>query len=237
VRTALVVLNLLVASASGPLFAYTFFARDHLTGLAEEYVVAKTVAHAAPAVEQVERALARPEALLAPAAVRAAVREEVDAFRADPPKYVRALVAARGAAIEKPKHPFAEKVVAWKEQVRAYFDKTLAGLVRDLRIFAGTNLVAALLAALFAWRANGRWRRHVLGVSGLLLGALALNASMFIDKLTFFRIVADRRVGWVYPVFVALTFVDLYIRYGRRVPLAPEPAANPSGPQKPAAVR
>ena len=234
-RTVLVVLNVLVAGASGALFGYTFFARDHLNGLAEEYVVRKTVGYAAPAVEQVEFVLKRPEAILAPPAVRAAVREEVDAFRADPHKYVRQLVV-RGAVVEKPKHPFAEKVVAWKEQVRAYFDKTLASLVRDLRIFSGTNLVAALLAALIAWRAKGRWRWHVLGVSGVLLGALVLNAYLFIDSLTFFRIVADWRVGWAYPVLVAITFVYLYIRYGRHVPLAP-PAANPSGLPKPTAVR
>jgi len=236
VRTALVVLNLLVAGASGALLGYTFFARDHLTGLAEEYVVRKTVGYATPAVEQVEAMLKRPEAWLVLAAIRAAVQEEVDAFRNDPNKYVRALVAARGAAIEKPKHPFAEKVVAWKEQIRAYSDKTLAGLVRDLRIFAGTNLVAALLAALFAWRAKGRWRWHVLGVSGLLLGVLAVQAYLFIDGLTFFRIVADLRVGWTYPTVVALTFVYLYVQFGWDVPLAP-PAANPSGPPKPTAVR
>ena len=235
-RTALVVLNLLVAGASGALFGYTFFARDHLTGLAEEYVVAKTVAHAAPAVEKVELALKQPEALLVPAAIRAAVREEVDAFRADPNKYVRALVT-RVAVREKPKHPFAEKVLAWKESIRAYADKTLASLVRDLRIFAGTNVVAALLAALFAWRARGRLRWHLVGVSALLLGVLAVQAYLFIDDLTFFRIVADWRVGWTYPTFMALTFVYLYIRFGRHVPFAPEPAANPSGPQKPTAVR
>ena len=57
-RTALVVLNPLVAGASGALFGYTFFARDHLTGPAEEYVVRKTVGYATPAVEQVELALA-----------------------------------------------------------------------------------------------------------------------------------------------------------------------------------
>jgi hypothetical protein len=239
VRTALIALNLVVAAASAGLFGYTFFARDHLTALAEDYVIGQTVQHATPAVEQVEAALKNPRALFVPAHVRDAVQAEVDSFRRDPDGYVRALVA-KGAAIEKPNHWFADLVVKWKEQLQAYFDKTLASLIRDLRIFSGTNVVAALLAAWLASRARGRWRWHVLGVSILLMVALGLHMYLFIDNLTFFRIIMDIRVGWSYPLFIALTFGYLYVRFGRFVPLAPPeaaPPANPSGPQKPAAVR
>jgi hypothetical protein len=232
VRIALVALNLLVATTFAGLFAWTFFARAHVTRLAEDYVIAKTVDHVTPAVAKIDEVLRHPAARLAPAAVRAAVQAEVDAFRTDPHGYVRKLVA-RGAVIEKPKHAFAERVFAWKEQARAYFDKTLTSLIRDLRIFFGTNCVAALLAAGLAWRATGRWRWHVLGMSVLLLGVLALHAYLFIDDLTFFRVVTNARVGWSYPLVLALTFGYLYFRIGRFVPLAP----NPPGSQKPVAVR
>jgi hypothetical protein len=232
VRTALVVVNLLVAVASAGLFAWTFFARARLTEMAEDYVIAKTVVHVTPAVEKIDELLRHPAALLAPAAVRRAVQAEVDAFRTDPHGYVRALVA-RGAAIEKPKHAFAERVFAWKEQARAYFDKALTGLIRDLRIFSGTNCVAALLAAWLASRATGRWRWHILGMSVLLLGVLALHAYMFINELTFFRIIWNVRVGWSYPLALALTFGYLYFRIGRLIP----PAPNPASPQKPVPVR
>lgn len=234
-RKVLVALNLLVAVASAALFVYTFFAREHLLGRAEEYVIAKTVVQVTPAVELVEAGLNNRAAQFVPADTRAAVQAEVDSFRRDPHKYVRALVA-KGAAVEKPKHPLAERVLAWKEQARAYFEKTFAGLVLDLRIFAGTNVVAALLAALLAWRARGRLRWHVFGVSVLLLFALSLQAYLFIDGLTFFRVITNARVGWSYPGVVALTFGYLYWNYGRFVPLAP-PAANPSGTQKSGAVR
>lgn len=234
-RTALIALNLLVAAASAGLFAYTFFAREHLTGLAEDYVVTKTVKHVTPAVEALEAALKHPAALLAPASIREATRAEVTAFRADPHKYVRELVA-KGAAVEKPKHPLADQVMKWKESTREYFEKTLASLILDFRIFAGTNVVAALLAAWLASRARGRWRWRVLAASVLLLAALALQIYMFIDGLTFFRIITNARVGWSYPLVVALTFGYLYFRFGRFVPLAP-PEANPSGSQKPAGVR
>jgi hypothetical protein len=233
-RKALVALNLLVAAASAGLFAYTFFARDHLVALAEDYVVARTVRHATPAVERVEAALAAPQAWLAPAPVRDAVRAEIDAYRSDPDGYVRAAVA-KGAEAEGAKHPFAEQVVRWKRDLRRYFGEALASLVRDLRIFAGTNAVAGLLAAVLAWRARGRWRWHVLGLSVLLLLSLALHGYLFIDGLTFFRIVAGVRAGWSYPALMALTFAYLYARFGRFVPLAPgEP--NPASPQKPAGV-
>jgi hypothetical protein len=230
VRTALVALNLLVATAFAGLFAWTFFAREHLIALAEEYVVAKTVIHATPLVEKLDAVLQNPLAGLAPP-VRAAVRAEIDAFRADSPRYVRELVA-KGAAIEKPKHPFAERVGAFKEQTQAYFDKTLTGLIRDLRIVSGTNLVAALLAAWLASRATGRWRLHLLCVSGLLVLALGLHIYLFIDSLSFFRILIGARLSWSYPVFLALTFVYLYARIGWHVPVAP----NPSGSAQPAAV-
>ncbi len=248
-RRALVALNLLVAAASAGLLAYTFFARDHLAGLAEEYVVTKTVSYATPAVEEVEAVLNRPEAAMIPAAARDAVRAETDAFRRDPKRYVRELVAmtdgnkiedlqnaiGRVPLLKRALDALAEQVTALKEQIRVYAEATLASLIRDLRIFAGTNLMGALLAAYLASRAAGQWRWHVLGMSVLLLGTLLLHAYLFIDNLTFFRIVAGVRAGWSYPAFVAITFVYLYWRIGRFVPLAP-PAANPSGPQKPAAV-
>lgn len=219
-RTALIALNLAVAIASAVLFGYTFFAREHLIGLAEDYAIGKTVEYATPAVEQVEAALNHPAAILVPVAIRAAIRAEVDAFRQNPNAYVRELIA-RAAAIQMPKHPLAALAVEWKNKVRDHFENVLAGLLRDLRIFSGTNVVAALLAACVAYYARGRWRYHVLAISGLLLLALGLQIYLFIDGLTFFRIITDARVGWWYPVLVAATFLDLYRRYGRFVKPAP----------------
>lgn len=233
-RTALIALNLLIAAASGALFVYTFFARDHVIRLAEDYVIAKTVRHVTPAVEKVEAALKTPLVRLAPARIRDAVQAEVDSFRRDPHAYIRALVA-KGAAIERPKHRLAEYVMKLKEDIQSYFEDTLASLIRDVRIFAGTNAVAAILAAWMASRARGRWRWRVLALSTFLLAALGLQAYLFIDGLTFFRIIAGVRVGWSYPLCVVLTFIVLFIRFGRFVPLAPA-TPDPSSPQKSAAV-
>jgi hypothetical protein len=230
-RTALIALNLLVAAASSSLFVYTFFARDHVVALAEDYVIEKTIPHVMPVVEEIEALLKNPWVRLAPVGVRDAVQAEVDSFRNNPKAYVRALVA-KGAAIERPKHPFADRVVKWKEDIQAYFEATLASLIRDVRIFAGTNVVAALLAAWMASKASGRWRWRV-------LAALGLQSYMFIDGLTFFRIISGARVGWSYPLVVLLTFVVLFLRFGRLVPLAPPertPPSDPPSPQKPAAV-
>src|SRR5262249_25575139 len=146
VRIALIVVNLFVAAASAVVFGWTFFARDHLVGLAEDYGIDRTVRYGTPAVDQVEKAveavLKNPvAAALVPVAVREAIRAEIAAFHRDPHAYVRQLVA-RGTAVEKGKHPLADKVIAWKEQVKAYFERTLAGVIRDVRIFGGTNVVA-----------------------------------------------------------------------------------------------
>jgi hypothetical protein len=235
VRTALIVVNFAVAVASAVIFGYTFFAREHLIGLAEEYAIGKTVEYATPAVEYVEAALNHPAAILVPGHIRAAVRAEVDAFRQNPNGYVRELTA-RGAAVQLPNHPLAAKAVEWKNKVRDHFENVLAGLIRDLRIFAGTNVVAALLGAVLAYHSRGRWRYHVLATSVLLLAVLGFQIYLFIDGLTFFRIISDARVGWSYPLTVALVFGYLYLRFV--VWIQPSPvSANPAGPGKPTAVR
>ena len=60
-RTALIAVNLIVAAASAGLFGYTFFARSHLVGLAQEFVVGKTVQYADPLVGDVEKVVGDPQ--------------------------------------------------------------------------------------------------------------------------------------------------------------------------------
>jgi hypothetical protein len=229
--------NLVVAAASAGLFGYTFFARGHLVGLAQEFVVGKTVQYADPLVGDVEKVLKHPATVaIVPAAFREAVQAEISTYRKDAGKYVRDLVA-RGVAVEKPNHALADKVVGLKEDIRGYFDATLAGLVRDVRIFSGTNIVAAILGAWLASRARGRWRFHVLGMSILLLASLGFNIYMFIDGLTFFRVIFDARVGWSYPAMIAILFAYMYVKFGRFVPPAPEEPGPPTSPEALAPVR
>lgn len=219
-RTALIVWNSLIAGTSAGLLAYTVAGRDHFVGLAEEYVIGKTVGYGLPAIDRAEAALDAPVvAALLPATVRRAAQAEIAVFREDPDGYVRELVA-RGAAVERPQHPLADTVAGWKDDLRGYFERTLAGLVRDVRIFAGTNVAAGVFAAWLASRCRGRWRHHVLGISVLLTVALTFNAYLFVDGLSFFRIVQNVRVGWSYPAMVAVAFSHLYLRVGRLVPLA-----------------
>src|SRR5205814_42007 len=143
------------------------------------------------------------------AAIREAIRAEVDAFRQDPNGYVRELVK-RGATIQLPKHPLAAQAIEWKNKVRDHFETVLAGLIRDLRIFSGTNVVAALLGACLAYYARGRWRYHVLATSALLLVVLGFQMYVFVDGLRFFSIISYARVGWSYPLTVAIIFGYLY---------------------------
>lgn len=224
-RVALIVVNLFVAAASTALFAYTFFARDHLIRLTQDYVIDKTVHFVMPAIDETEAALKKPQALFIPAGIRDAIQAEVDSFRRNSNAYVRSLVVS-GAAIEKPILPFADQMIKWKESILSYYDKTLTSLIRDLRIFAGTNVVAGLLAAWMASLARGRWRWRILSVSVLLLISLGLQAYLFIDNLGFWHIITNARMGWSYPLFMLVTFVYLFWKLGRFVPLAP--SASPT---------
>jgi hypothetical protein len=237
-RRALTTVNLLVAVVSAALFAYTFVAPSHLTGLAREYVGRRTAGFAATAADAADGLLWSPKAAALPASVRDATRAEVEAFRRDPVGYVRRATdgdepdgAASRLHEDAAESPVASTAARWREKVRTYFAGVYAALVADLRIFAGTNAIAALAAAGLARAARGRQRWRVAGLSALLLVATLLNASMYLDGITFFRLVAKAHAGWSYPVCVGFGFLWLAWKYGRHVPAAPpEPAARWKAP-------
>jgi hypothetical protein len=233
-RTAIVA-NLLVAVFFAVFLASTWLARSHLNGLARAFVTEKTLWYSAPLVEPVAEALDTGfmKKLLGDERL-AAARRELDAYRADPAGFVADLTRkARQAKVPQKLHPLAEKVEAIKEKIRAYYDATLAALVADLRMFAATNLVAGLVACGLAWRSPDAPGLPLVLLSCLTCGAVVFGSYLYVDDLSFFRIITRRHLGWGYPLMLGSLVLWAYCKV-REVQNAfrrkPQPEATDASP-------
>jgi hypothetical protein len=216
VRCAAMGLNLLTTAFFAGFLAYTVVARSHLEGLARQFVTEKTLHYAEPMVALTEASL---ESKLGQAwlseSQSTAMRREIDEYHQNPAGYVADLTRqARIARDQEPPSPLAAKVASIKERIRTFYDDTLAALVADLRIFAASNLVAASLALSLAWMSRGSVRRSVVWFSLLLFVAVLYCSSMYVEDLTFFRILFRLHIGWGYPVVLAAVLVALFLEYG-----------------------
>jgi hypothetical protein len=220
-RKTLVILNSLSAAFFAAFLAYTFDAREHLSGFAREYVTTKTEQYAEPAVDIVQDAVRSKTAKVVLSDEQLArVQSEIDAYRRDPKTYIRALTVKGLARVEEaPAHPVAKKVVEWKRKVADYYHETLDALIVDLRIFAGSNLAACLVAlALAAKGANPRLRK-VAVFSAALLIAVGYCTYLYIDSMSFFRILTQAHIGWWYPAVLIVVAAGVAFdidRFGNR---------------------
>jgi hypothetical protein len=218
-------LPILIASGCVALFfvvslALTFFAKGYITGLAQDFVADRIQRFAEPTVEAAELALRAPgiKQVLDDEAIET-TRQEIADYRRDPRGYIARLVTGERmpalAVAPGPDAPLKERVLRWKIRIREHFESTLGRLVGDLRIFCGSNLAAALIAAWCALSARDRQVNWLLGVAGLLLASVAYGAYMYVDGFTYFRILFSTYLGWWYPVVLGITFLGLYLEYGR----------------------
>lgn len=226
-RRILLVLNAAVAVVSLMFFLFTFVGHAHIQQLAREFVVLKTREHSEPAVKAVELALASElSKRYLDEGQRAVVRAEIAEFHSRPTDYIQR-IASSDTPI-KPKigpHPWTEKISLWKERIRVYYNSVIARLFTDLRIFAGTNIVAACLAFGFAWRSpvEPTWRLKL--ISGVLLAAVVFGSWMYVDSLSFFTILFNNYIGWSYPGLLVALFYQILIRIDEftQAAKAPEP--------------
>lgn len=231
IRAGVLTANTFAAVFFAAFFVYTFFGRAHVDSLARDYLTAKTVEHVDPLVDHTDELLRK----AAGAKIAAgqwkgwidAARKEITAYRQDPHAYVSQVTRREGGIPAKPKafaknNPIVAKVAEWKRAIRDYFEWALGQLFRDLRIFAASSCLAAVVAVWLAWRgAASRPNRHV-WFAFLLLASVAFSVYMYIDSFSFFRILLGAHLGWAHPVFLLLFCAclhfdlhDLYERWQR----------------------
>jgi hypothetical protein len=215
-RTFLLISNAAVALLFAAFFTYTFLGRQHIDGVAREFVTAKTQKLISPAVEAAEKALhSEFTRRVLTKAQAAAVGAEIAEFRSQPTRYIQRITSVHGPP--KPETFLAavpEKIYGWKERIRMHYNNVLRRLITDLRIFSGSNVVAACIAFVCAWRSPGRQALQLTLISALLLVAIGLGVYFYIDDFSFFTILFNWYLGWVYPALIALLFITMYFGHG-----------------------
>ena len=217
-RKTTLVLNSIVVVFFLCFLAYTFVARQHLDGLARDFVTEKTLDYSKPIVEIAAEALDTPlvQKLLSDDQTMA-IRKEITDYQNDPAAYVSDLTRqqVRGLPLEN-SNPLHEKVVSIKEKIRTFYDNTLNALINDLRIFSASNLLAGMIAFGLAFRSPSAIRQSIVWLSFLMFVAVLYCSYLYIDDLTFFRMLFRTHMGWWYAVLLCVMMVALYLDYGRQ---------------------
>ncbi len=212
-RTSLIALNAIIAVFFMAAFVFTFAGRKIINATARDFATAKTAEYAKPLVALAEQAAASPmvKKLLSEAQEEVVARE-IEEYHRNPAEFVARLTGkASTRSLRLPSNPLTMRIDGWKIKIRAHYGQVLGRVLGDLRIFTGTNFIAALLAAACAWRGNRKPRAPLVTVSALLLAATLFSSFYYIDSFSFFHILFDSFLGWWYPVLLTLIFTRLYI--------------------------
>jgi hypothetical protein len=215
-RKTTLVLNAMVIVFFVSFLAYTVIARQHLEILARDFVTEKTLAYSRPVVEVASESLDSPlvKKLLSDDQTEA-IRTEIADYRNDPVAYVADVTGKQVRNAVRPNdNPLVEKVVAIKNKVRSFYENTLNALIRDLRIFSVSNLVAGLIAFGLAYRSSNEIRKPIVWFSFLMFAAVLYCSYMYIDDLNFFRILFRTHMGWWYAALLSIMILALYLDYG-----------------------
>lgn len=205
-RKLALTLNTLSVVLFTAFFAYTFLARAHLESLARDFVTQKTIDHSAPLIDLADSALDNPTVRILAGREGKLMRQEIATYRKDPASYIEDLTGKQPAMNDAELPP---KVVAVKEDVRRYFKETLQALIEDLRIFSGSNIAAALFALMLAVLAPTPIRPSLLMFSFALLGGVVLCSWLYVDNMSFFRILTKTHMGWWYPAVLLIVSMNV----------------------------
>ena len=224
-------LHLVLALLFAGCFVYTFAGQQHIETYARGYVTHKTVNLVTPAFDATEKALQTDLAqkLLTPDQATA-IETEIAAFRANSKDYILNVTATPPTpasdpttpslkstaeraltAIKKKGLPLSDKVEAVKEHIRNHYQNSLQALLLDLRIFSGTNVLAAGLACFLAHRSQSGPSRPLVLITIFLTAALVLSIWSYLDSLSFLSIVLNSYLGWYYPITVTALFLLFFL--------------------------
>jgi len=210
-RKLTLTLNLLTGMLFAGFFVYTFLAKSHLQSLARDFVTQKTLHYSGPVIATVEKALDAPLVgkLVSKDDIQL-VRNEIAAYRRNPASYIADLTGQQLVNPPPNMGAIAKQAAKAKQAIREFYNKTLAALITDLRIFSGTNVAAAILAIVLTIKSRPPIHKPLIAFSFLLSSAVIFCSCLYIDDLTVFRILTFTHLGWWYPVIVVLIAARLY---------------------------
>ena len=223
-RKTSITVNIVVVCVSIFMFAYTFFAKQHLTNHARAFVSERTLAYSRPTVEWLEKGLGSPLASkLISSEKKQVIQAELAKYHRDPAEYIASVTTHEDGGSDSAE---AGKLEQFKQKIRNYYQSTLEELVIDLRIFTGSNVVAGLVALVLLLGSPLRGVRQVEVFSIFIFAGVAISSWMYLDGLSFFRILFKWHLGWSYPAGIVTTAVYLYLRFGPDQPQAERSEAD-----------
>ncbi|RYD41452.1 MAG: hypothetical protein EOP85_12675 [Verrucomicrobiaceae bacterium] len=216
----LAAINLLGAVVSISLFVATFFAQGFIVKTARSHALDSTRTKLEPVV----RFLENPKLAVALSSkLETRLEEELAEYRRDPDAWLlRVADGTKDRAKTKldfteVRNPLARKALDSIERkvsgAREHFSKSYANLIRDVRIFCGTNAVAFLVAAWLLWVARTRTMRHWLGAWSVVLMACTMAGSWIYVNQNWWRTVFfNEYYGWSYLAINLGAAVYLFLR-------------------------
>lgn len=206
------ILNSLVVLFFAGLLSYSFVAERHLKGLAADVAIEKTVEHS-QAVASIAGGVLNfaDDVGIVSVLQRKLIDREIAELREDPKAFLK-------DATKQPRFQLPgigqlkqlKQLVSIKQQLRTYYQSIVSRLLRDLRIFAGSNLVAGAFGLMLCfWPSKGD--RFALTLFSLALVVAVLYGTLiFIDHYSFFNILFGLPYGWTYSVFLAIICFQLF---------------------------
>jgi hypothetical protein len=241
-RKILLALHLAGAALSVTLLVSTFLAKGIITSKAREVAIEKSRSLSDPLAAKVQETLDRPVlGKLIRGEPRERLEDELAAYRASPESWLSELAeggAGRAKDFDFPEieNPLARKAVDAVTQgvsnLKSQLDESFSGLLFDLRLFAGTNLIAFLLATGLTWVARTpRARYWLLAYSAIMLLAFATSISIYVDQNWTWNLLRNNHMGWEYPTLLGFITVYLSVRMTPELffsrPSDPEDSASP----------
>lgn len=211
-RKAVLILNATVVLFFSGFLTYTYLAREHLDALARRFVTKKTLAYSGPVVNIAEESLDFPLVKRRLSEQQtAAVRVEIANYRHSPSAYLESLIRNPAQAVPtQSADPLLEKALSLKWHIYQFYEDTLQALVADLRIFSFSNLLASLLTFTLAYRSPTEARYPLTWFSFLIFASVLFCSSIYMDKLTFFRILFRVQMGWWYTALLMFVIAMIY---------------------------
>lgn len=217
---ALAAINLLGALVSIGLFIATFFAQGLIVETAKNHALDATRGRLEPVV----RFLENPKLAIAlPSAAEERLDKELAEYRSDPDAWLlRAADGTKDRAAARMdftevRNPLARKALdslnRKVSEAREHFGKSYSNLIRDLRIFCGTNAAAFLVAAWLLWVARTRTTRHWLGAwSVVLLMGTVVGIGMYVNQNWWQSLLFNDYYGYSYLAVNLGVAVYLFLR-------------------------
>jgi len=215
--------QIVLAVTSLALFVWSFHAKEAIREQAKESIVVKITEGVNRQIDLVQALVSDPKlsenASLQVRGALTAIEAEIEHYRTNPRQYVLEVIDSdlrppvltrqdpRVANLLKGMH-------SWKLGIKDKFSESLANLLRDIRIFLMSNLVALGISAFLISRRKILGRRQVT-ISMLLTVVTAFSILLYLRQSWFWSIILNNYIGMGYPLLIAFLFFSWYFDYVR----------------------